>query len=151
MADTQKKTIPTASPAPGRRVKVTRKERRVRAEARRPKPGPHASLHQLRVTPRKVRLVADHVRGMPVGAALAMLKFTPQAAAPHLAKLLRSAVANAENKGGRVDVDALFVKTLTVDHGPKTRRFMPRAMGRATRIDKKTSHVYVELGIKERA
>ena len=88
---------------------------------------------------------------MPVGPAQAMLKFTPQAAAPHLAKLLRSAVANAENKGGRVDVDALFVKTLTVDHGPKSRRFMPRAMGRATRIDKKTSHVYVELGIAERA
>jgi large subunit ribosomal protein L22 len=149
MADTEKKT--TKTPAPGRKVKVTRKERRVRAEARRPKPGPHATLRALRVTPRKVRLVADHVRGMPVGPALALLKFTPQAAAPHLAKLLRSAVANAENKGGRVDVDALFVKTLTVDHGPKSRRFMPRAMGRATRIDKKTSHVYVELGIAERA
>ncbi len=63
-----------------------------------------------------------------------------------LAKLLRSAVANAEQKGGRVDVDALFVKTLTVDQGPKMRRFMPRAMGRAYRIEKKTSHVYVELG-----
>ncbi len=149
MTDTEKKTAKTA--APGRRVLITRKERRVRAEAARPKPGPHASLRALRVTPRKVRLVADHVRGMPVGAALAMLKFTPQAAAPHLAKLLRSAVANAENKGGHVDVDALFVKTLTVDHGPKQRRFMPRAMGRATQIDKKTSHVYVELGIAVRA
>jgi large subunit ribosomal protein L22 len=103
------------------------------------------------VAPRKVRLVADHLRGLKVGAALAMLKYTPQAAAPHLAKLLRSALANAENKGGRVDVDALVVKTLTVDHGPKSRRYMPRAMGRATRIDKKTSHVYVELGIAERA
>src|SRR5512137_3219124 len=149
MADTEKKTAQTA--APGRKVKVTRKERRARAEARRPVPGPHATLRGLRVAPRKVRLVADHLRGLNVGAALAILKFTPQAAAPHLAKLLRSALANAENKGGRVDVDALFVKTLTVDHGPKTRRFMPRAMGRATRIDKKTSHVYVELGIKERA
>jgi large subunit ribosomal protein L22 len=111
-----------------------------------PPPGPHASLHYLRVAPRKVRLVADHVRGMQVGDALAMLKYTPQAAAKHLAKLLRSAVANAETKGGRVDVDALFVKTLNVDQGPKMRRFMPRAMGRAFRIEKKTSHVYVELG-----
>jgi hypothetical protein len=57
MADTQKKTA--ATPAPGRKVKVTRKERRARTEAARPKPGPHASLRQLRVTPRKVRLVAD--------------------------------------------------------------------------------------------
>ena len=103
------------------------------------------------MAPRKVRLVADNLRGMKVGAALAVLKYTPQAAAPHLAKLLRSAVANAEEKGGRVDVDALFVRTLTVDQGPKAKRFMPRAMGRATRIDKKTSHVYVELGISERA
>jgi large subunit ribosomal protein L22 len=148
MTDTKKTA---ESKATGRKVKVTRKERRARAEARRPKAGPHATLRNLRVTPRKVRLVADHVRGKPVGAALAMLRYTPQAAAPHLAKLLRSAVANAEGKGGRVDVDALFVKTLLVDQGPKSRRFMPRAMGRATRIDKKTSHVYVELGIAERA
>jgi large subunit ribosomal protein L22 len=112
----------------------------------RPAPGPHAHLRFLRVAPRKVRLVADAVRGMKVGEAIAMLKYTPQAASSHLAKLLRSAVANAEQKGGRVDVDALVVKTLTVDQGPKMRRFMPRAMGRAYRIEKKTSHVYVELG-----
>jgi len=55
-------------------------------------------------------------------------------------------VLDAENKGGKVDVDALVVKTLTVDQGPKMRRFMPRAMGRAFRIEKKSSHVYVELG-----
>ncbi len=113
--------------------------------------GPHASLSFLRVAPRKVRLVAENVRGRPVGEALAMLKYTPQAAAKSLAKLLRSAVANAEQKGGHVDVDALFVKTLTVDGGPKMRRFMPRAMGRAFRIEKRTSHVYVELGTGARA
>ena len=149
MAENQKKTV--ESKAPARKVKVTRKERRARAEARRPVPGPHAHLRGLRVAPRKVRLVADHLRGLKVGAALAMLKYTPQAAAPHLAKLLRSALANAENKGGRVDVDALVVKTLTVDQGPTAKRYMPRAMGRATPIHKKTSHVYVELGIAERA
>lgn len=111
-----------------------------------PTTGPHARLRFLRVAPRKVRIVADNLRGMKVGEALAMLKYTPQSAAKDLAKLLRSAVANAEQKGGRVDVDALFVKTLTVDGGPKMRRFMPRAMGRAYRVEKKTSHVYVELG-----
>jgi large subunit ribosomal protein L22 len=115
-----------------------------------PAPGPHASLSYLRVAPRKVRIVADEVRGMKVGDALAMLKYTPQAAAKPLAKLLRSAVANAEQGGGRVDVDALFVKTLTVDQGPKMRRFMARAMGRAFRVEKKTSHVYVELGTAAR-
>jgi large subunit ribosomal protein L22 len=122
--------------------------RRGRAKA---VPGPHAKLSFLRIAPRKIRLVAANVRGRPVGEALAMLKYTPQAAAKPLAKLLRSAVANAEQKGGHVDVDALFVKTLTVDGGPKMRRFMPRAMGRAFRIEKRTSHVYVELGTGARA
>src|SRR6266568_2025459 len=121
------------------------------ARAGKPAAGPHASLSFLRVAPRKVRLVADHVRGMQVGEALAMLRYTPQSAAKPLAKLLRSAVANAEQKGGHVDVDALFVKTLTVDGGPKMRRFMPRAMGRAFRIEKRTSHVYIELGTGSRA
>jgi large subunit ribosomal protein L22 len=116
----------------------------------RPAAGPHASLSYLRVAPRKVRLVADVLRGLPVGDALATLKYTSAAAAKPLAKLLRSAVANAEQKGGRVDVDALVVKTLSVDQGPKMRRFMPRAQGRAYRVEKKTSHVYVELGTAAR-
>jgi large subunit ribosomal protein L22 len=127
--------------APQGEAKAARKARPAAPAA-----GPHASLHFLRVAPRKVRLVADEVRGLKVGDALAILKYVPQAAAEPLAKLLRSAVANAEQKGGRVDVDALFVKTLTVDQGPKMRRFMARAMGRAYRVEKKTSHVYVELG-----
>ena len=133
--------------------KIVKRVRRApplpRSRKNRPAPpaaGPHASLNFLRLAPRKVRLVADTVRGLPVGDALAMLKYRPQAAAKPLAKLLRSAVANAENKGGKVDVDALVIKTLTVDQGPKMRRFMPRAMGRAYRVEKKTSHVYVELG-----
>jgi large subunit ribosomal protein L22 len=116
----------------------------------RPAAGPHASLSYLRVAPRKVRLVANELRGLPVGDALAVLKYTSAAAAKPLAKLLRSAVANAEQKGGRVDVDALVVKTLSVDQGPKMRRFMPRAQGRAYRVEKKTSHVYVELGTAAR-
>jgi large subunit ribosomal protein L22 len=117
-----------------------------KGRGKKPVAGPHASLSFLRVAPRKVRLVAENVRGRKVGEALAMLKYTPQAAAKPLAKLLRSALANAEQKGGHVDVDALYVRKLTVDGGPKMRRFMPRAMGRAFRIEKRTSHVYVELG-----
>jgi large subunit ribosomal protein L22 len=116
-----------------------------------PAAGPHARLAFLRLAPRKVRIVADHVRGLPVGQALALLRYTPQSAAKPLAKLLRSAVANAEQKGGHVDVDRLYVKTLTVDGGPKMRRFMARAMGRAFRVEKRTSHVYVELGTGARA
>jgi large subunit ribosomal protein L22 len=135
-AEAEAKAPAAAAEAPARKAKAAK-----------PAAGPHATLHYLRIAPRKVRLVADHVRGQKVGDALALLKYTPQAAAAPLAKLLRSAVANAEQKGGHVDVDALFVKTLTVDQGPKMRRFMPRAMGRAYRVEKKTSHVYVELGV----
>ncbi|WP_242393461.1 50S ribosomal protein L22 [Anaeromyxobacter oryzisoli] len=145
MAETQttkKASRRVRTPVPARRSKPNRPAA--------PPPGPHASLSYLHVAPRKVRLVADGLRGMPVGDALATLKYTPQAAAKPLAKLLRSAVANAEQAGGRVDVDALFVKTLTVDQGPKMRRFMARAMGRAFRVEKKTSHVYVELGTAAR-
>jgi large subunit ribosomal protein L22 len=136
MAETNTEKKAGRTPPPTR----ARKNRPPRGE-----PGPNATLRFLRVAPRKVRLVADRVRGMRVGDALAVLKYTPQSAAKPLAKLLRSAVSNAEGKGGRVDVDVLVVKTLTVDQGPKMRRFMARAMGRAYRVEKKTSHVYVEL------
>jgi large subunit ribosomal protein L22 len=150
MADT-KKTSKKGAKAEAAKADAPKPEAAPKAPARKarraaPVAGPHAHLRFLRVAPRKVRLVANEVRGMKVGDALALLKYTPQAAAGHLSKLLRSAVANAEQKGGRVDVDVLFVKTLTVDQGPKMRRFMARAMGRAYRVEKKTSHVYVELG-----
>jgi large subunit ribosomal protein L22 len=144
MPDTKKTTKKAAAKADAPAAEPKKAPRKAKPAA--PAAGPHASLRFLRIAPRKVRLVANEVRGQKVGDALAMLKFTPQSAAEPLAKLLRSAVANAEQKGGRVDVDALFVKTLTVDQGPKMRRFMARAMGRAYRVEKKTSHVYVELG-----
>ena len=145
-------TKTTEKPA-GKKPAVTPRKvaKRARVAAKKAAMGPNATLRYLRIAPRKVRLVAANVRGMNVGQALAMLKFVPNAAAKPLAKLLRSAVANAEQKGGDLDVDALFVKTLTVDQGPKMRRFMPRAMGRAYRVEKKTSHVYVELGTGARA
>ena len=98
------------------------------------------------MAPRKIAVVVDLVRGKPVGTALNILRFTKRAAAKPVAKLIQSAVANATDLSkGQVDVDALYVKTISVDQGSTLRRFMPRAMGRATRINKKSSHVSVVL------
>lgn len=105
-----------------------------------------AHLRNLRMAPRKVSLVAALVRGKPVEAALHILKFTPRAASVPVAKLIQSAVANATDLSkGQVDVDTLYVKTISVDQGPTQRRFMPRAMGRANPVKKKSSHIHVVL------
>ena len=106
-----------------------------------------ASLRYLRITPRKVRVVADLIRGKNVNAALAQLSYVEKRAAEPLAKLLRSAVANAEQaaKDQSLDVDQLRVKELMVDQGPSLRRYMPRAMGRAFKVQKKTSHIQLTL------
>jgi large subunit ribosomal protein L22 len=108
-----------------------------------------AKLRLLRIAPRKVRIVADLVRGQHIGRALNLLAFTPKAAARPLAKLLRSALANAEQAEKDLDVDRVVIRTITVDQGPTQRRYMPRAMGRATRINKKTSHIEVTLDSEE--
>lgn len=105
-----------------------------------------ARLRFLRMSPRKVRLVCDVVRGKQVEEALATLRFTPKAAALPISKLIRSAIANAEQKKENLDIDRLFVKTIRVDEGPTLKRWRPRAQGRATRINKRTSHIVVELG-----
>ena len=98
------------------------------------------------MSPRKLSTVAALVRGKPVGQALNILRFTSRAAAGPVAKLIKSAVANATDLSkGQVDVDKLVVKTISVDQGPTQRRYMPRAMGRASRINKKTSHIHVVL------
>jgi large subunit ribosomal protein L22 len=106
-----------------------------------------AKLRYLRITPRKVRVVADLIRGKNVSAALAQLTFVEKRAAEPLAKLLRSAVANAEQaaKDQNLDVDQLTVKELMIDQGPSLRRFMPRAMGRAFKVLKKTSHISLTI------
>ena len=98
-----------------------------------------AKLRYLRVSARKTRLVADLVRGKGVGEAINILTFTRRAASEPVRKLIESAIANSEAKNA--DVDRLYVDTITVDEGPTLRRFRPRAMGRATRINKRTSHV----------
>ena len=98
-----------------------------------------AKLRYLRISARKTRLVADLVRGKNVAEAINILTFTRRAACEPVRKLIESAIANAE--AGNADVDQLYVDTLTVDEGPTLRRFRPRAMGRATPINKRTSHV----------
>jgi large subunit ribosomal protein L22 len=95
----------------------------------------------LRIAPRKVRLVADEIRGQKVEAALQLLKYTNKKAARVIEKVLKAAVANAEQSDGMGSVEDLRISRIQVDGGPVLRRFMARAMGRATRIRKRTSHV----------
>ncbi len=103
----------------------------------------NAKLMNLRLAPRKVRLVADLVRGKPVGQAVNELAFARKRAAKPVAKLIKSAVANAVQKDPNLDVDTLRVETITVDQGPIGWKIQPRAMGRAYWIAKKTSHITV--------
>lgn len=103
-----------------------------------------AKLSLIRLSPRKTRLVVDLVRGKGIQEALNTLNFLPQPSAKMISKLLKSAVANAEQKGVS-DVDRLFVKSIYVDGGTVLKRFLPRAMGRASKIRKPTSHIAVTL------
>lgn len=110
-----------------------------------------AHLRHLRMAPRKVALVAGLVRGKAVGDALNILRYTKKAAALPLSKLIKSAVANATDLSkGQVDVDTLVVSHISVDQATTQRRYMPRAMGRATRVNKKSSHVHVRLAESKR-
>lgn len=106
-----------------------------------------AKLRFLRLAPRKCRLVADLVRGKDVSEALNILQFTQRSPSEPMRKLVESAIANAE--ASDADVDRLFIATLCVDEGPTLRRYMPRAMGRATRINKRTSHITCVLAQRD--
>ncbi len=103
-----------------------------------------AILKFIRVSPRRVRLVIDQIRGKKVEEALDILKFTPKRSAAIVAKVLRSAIANAESTQS-VNVDRLYIKRVAVDEGGMWKRFMPRAQGRASRIRKRLSHVTVVI------
>ncbi len=103
-----------------------------------------ASIKQIRISPQKARLVADLVRGQDVENAINKLRFMPKKAARIIRKLLESAVANA-SQNESIDIDTLFVKEISVDGGPMLKRIRPRAMGRASRILKRTSHIDVVL------
>src|SRR6266511_3006185 len=108
------------------------------------RPVVNASARFVRVAPRKARLVADQVRGMPLDDARALLRFSTRSAAQDIRKLIESAAANAEANHDLV-ADDLLIKDIHVDEGPTLRRYRPRALGRATRINKRTSHIAVAL------
>jgi ribosomal protein L22 len=134
-ADTEEK-----SPAPAPATAVAEKP------ARRPVVRAHAKY--VRTSARKARIVCDHIRGKSVAEARAFLAFAPRAAARDWAKLLESAVANAENNHELV-ADDLRIREVYADEGPTLKRFRPRAMGRATQIRKRTSHLTITLTPKE--
>jgi ribosomal protein L22 len=103
-----------------------------------------ASARYVRIAPRKARLIADQVRGMHIEQARALLTFSPRGAAEDIHKLINSAAANAENNHDLIG-DEMRISSITVDEGPTLRRFRPRALGRATPINKRTSHIAVAL------
>ena len=106
-----------------------------------------AHLKYARISPRKVKIVLDLIRGKDVATAMAILKNTPKSASEYLTKLLRSAVANAENNFN-MDASKLYVSECFVCPGPTLKRIRPRAQGRAFRIDKRTSHVTLAVSEK---
>src|SRR5690606_27899394 len=106
-----------------------------------------AVARTVRIAPRKARLVVDLIRGKQVGEAVAILKHTPKAASPIVEKLLKSAVANAEHNYD-MDVNNLLVSKVYVDEGPTMKRFRPRAQGRASQINKRTSHITIVVSEK---
>ncbi|MCF6094803.1 50S ribosomal protein L22 [Microaerobacter geothermalis] len=107
-----------------------------------------AIARYVRIAPRKVRLVVDLIRGKQVGEAIAILRHTPKAASPVVEKVLNSAIANAENNL-EMDPNNLVISEIYVDQGPTLKRFRPRAMGRASRINKRTSHITVVVSEKK--
>ena len=108
-----------------------------------------ARAKYVRSAPRKARLVMNHIRGKPVVQARAILRHAPRAVSSDIQKLLDSAVANAENNH-ELTADELRIDRAFVDEGPTIRRYRPRALGRATRINKRTSHMTIELTTSER-
>ena len=106
-----------------------------------------ATLSYARISPRKVGIVCDLIRGKSVAQAQAILMATPKAASPLLSKLVKSAAANAENNFG-MDADKLYVSAVYATPGPILKRMMPRAQGRGYRINKRTSHITVVVSEK---
>ncbi|MCK1975736.1 50S ribosomal protein L22 [Jeotgalicoccus huakuii] len=101
-----------------------------------------AVARTVRIAPRKVRLIADLVRGKEVGEAISILKLTNKRSSPVVEKLVKSAVANAEHNYD-MDIDNLYISEIYADEGPTLKRFRPRAQGRASKINKRTSHITV--------
>ena len=142
------KTTTTARKATAKKAAPRKAAARVEAQ-----PDATAIQRGTRQSPYKMRLVIDQIRGKNVNEALGLLKFSKKHAAKQIEKTLNSAVANAEYAARQanesLDVDTLFVKHAIVNEGPKIKRFMPAAQGRATPIQKRTSHVHIVVGAKE--
>jgi ribosomal protein L22 len=149
-AKTDAKKAPAKKEAAAK--KATKKVAAKKAKKEPPKPvGPiivRASSRYVRIAPRKARLVADQVRGLHIDRARALLQFSPRGAARDIGKLIESAASNAENNHDLV-ADEMRIAEITVDEGPTLRRYRPRALGRATRINKRTSHIAVALSPEE--
>jgi ribosomal protein L22 len=142
----------TAEPTAATKTAAASKAETTKAPARKPaakkeapeRPVVNARARFVRVAPRKARLVADQVRGLHLDDALPLLRFSTRSAAQDIRKLIESAAANAEANHDLV-ADDLMIKDIHVDEGPTLRRYRPRALGRATRINKRTSHIAVAL------
>ncbi|MBE4906602.1 50S ribosomal protein L22 [Cytobacillus suaedae] len=107
-----------------------------------------AVANTVRIAPRKARLVIDLIRGKQVGEAVAILRHTPKAASPIVEKVLNSAIANAEHNY-EMDANNLVITDAFVNEGPTLKRFRPRAMGRASQINKRTSHITIVVSEKK--
>ena len=155
----RKKAAAAPAAEPAKTTTTAKKTTAKKAAARKPvvraeaQPDATAIQRGTRQSPYKMRLVIDQIRGKNVNEALGLLKFSKKHAAVQIAKTLNSAVANAEYAARQanesLDVDTLFVKHAIVNEGPKIKRFMPAAQGRATPIQKRTSHVHIVVGAKE--
>jgi ribosomal protein L22 len=137
-----------AKKAPAKKAETKAPAKRAAKKEAPERPVVSARARFVRVAPRKARLVADQVRGLPLDDALPLLRFSTRSAAQDIRKLVESAAANAENNHDLV-ADDLMIKDIHVDEGPTLRRYRPRALGRATRINKRTSHIAVALTPEE--
>ena len=108
-----------------------------------------AEARYIRVSPQKARLVVDLIRGQQAGRAISILRSTNKRIAPTVEKVLRSAIANAENKSTDVDVDQLFVTEAYVNEGPRMKRIRPAPMGRAYRYQKRIAHIAITVSQKD--
>ena len=147
-AESKSKSTKAPAKKPAEKPKAQPK---AKPAAEKPAPAPvvvRASARYVRTAPRKARLVADQVRGLQIDKARALLQFSPRSAARDIQKLIDSAASNAENNHELV-ADDMRIAEITVDEGPTLRRYRPRALGRATRINKRTSHISVALSPEE--
>ena len=123
---------------------ATRMKEKAKARYESREKRPHATARYVRISSRKVKIMIDMIRGKKVGEALSILEYTPKAASEPVSKLLKSALANAENNLG-MDTGNLYIAEVFANQGPTLKRLRPRAQGRANRIRKRTSHIGIVL------